>query len=1088
MFIFKNIWRWLQRSQSLVVLITSLALTYYFWQESAQQVTNEANAYFEFQVQQTQIRIEERMRACEQILRGASGLFAASEEVSREEFRAYINSLHLQENYRGIQGVGFSLIVPSPQLATHEATIRNQGFPKYGVKPTGTRQVYTSIIYLEPFADRNLRAFGYDMFSEPVRRAAMERARDTGQAALSGKVVLVQERDTNVQAGTLLYVPVYKNGHSTITVEERHANIIGWVYSPYRMTDLMSGVLGQQLNDDFGMGLFDGSQISAPSLLYQSVHIDYSKQPPTFYKSTVLNIAGQKWTMVMHSLPGFGQNLQLSKPHIVASAGIMASILLFLLTWQLAHGRELAMRIAKQRETQFKTLFDHSLDAVLLASPDGKVLAANLAATKLFGYTEAELQTLGRPAIVNMSDPRLPDFLACRNRDGFTRGELTLKRKDGSTFEGELASSIFTGADTQVQASVIVHDITERKQMESALHVSEGMLRNIYDLLPIGLSITDPQGHIVDCNNASEILLGITKAEHLTRDYAGKEWDIIRLDGSPMPAEEYASVRVMMEQRMVRNVEMGIVKPTGTTWISVSAIPSTNPNYGVIIAYVDITDKVQAQIKLEQTNQILQQRTQEARAANIAKSAFLANMSHEIRTPMNSILGMAQMLLQPNLKHYQYQKYAQIILNSGRLLLSLLNDILDLSKVESGKIKLELTPCQPKQILNEISLLFAENTKRKSLQFNCNWNGPALYYLSDPYRLQQMLSNLVTNAIKFTEAGQIDVAGTEIERNGSTATLEFSVTDTGIGIAPDSIQLLFAPFSQADSSTTRRFGGTGLGLSIVKSLAKNMGGNAVCTSELGQGSRFWFRIHADIVVANEIAAEQNLPQVSIPEQFHGRILVAEDDIANTEVIQAMLHQLGLTVKTVNDGQQAIDAIIAGDAANIIIMDVHMPIVDGCAATQQIRQWEKATGTSPRPIIALTASVFESNRQQCLSVGMDGFLTKPIVFDELKRVLNQWLDAKTVEKPHATTSVLPATVKPVDVPQVVAILRELIPALAQNSFNALRIFNNLSEALVDTDLATEIELMATSLAQLQFHLVLKQLRQIMVNRGWKQEML
>ena len=241
-----------------------------------------------------------------------------------------------------------------------------------------------------------------------------------------------------------------------------------------------------------------------------------------------------------------------------------------------------------------------------------------------------------------------------------------------------------------------------------------------------------------------------------------------------------------------------------------------------------------------------------AEAANLAKSQFLATMSHEIRTPLNGVLGMAQLLLQPGVSEDERQVFTRTILNSGQTLLTLLNDILDLSKVEAGKLDLAFVAYDPRRIVEETNALFAELAKSKDVNIESVWRGPpGRRYRVDPTRLRQMLSNLVGNAIKFTEHGSVRVDAAEVECNAGNAVIEFAVTDSGIGIPPDKLPLLFTPFSQVDSSDTRQYGGTGLGLSIVRSLAELMNGNAGGDSEPGKGSRFWFRIRADILPDDE---------------------------------------------------------------------------------------------------------------------------------------------------------------------------------------------------------------------------------------------
>jgi CheY-like chemotaxis protein len=453
-------------------------------------------------------------------------------------------------------------------------------------------------------------------------------------------------------------------------------------------------------------------------------------------------------------------------------------------------------------------------------------------------------------------------------------------------------------------------------------------------------------------------------------------------------------------------------------------------------------------------------------------------MSHEIRTPMNGILGMAQLLLMPNLNDSVRSDYARTILSSGQTLLGLLNDILDLSKIEAGKIQLDSTVFAAQALIHEIGNLFGGAAKAKGLQIDCQWQGAmGQSYQADAHRMRQMLGNLVGNAIKFTAHGKINIAAKEIERNGDEAVLEFAVSDTGIGIPSDKLGLLFKPFSQADSSTTREFGGSGLGLSIVRSLALALGGEVGVSSAHGMGSRFWFRVPArrlalaqDSSHSESVSAEAESPSAGKP--LHGHVLVAEDNLINCMVIKSLLRSLGLTVSVVYDGQQALAAVTADLQAHLcasakppqlVLMDLQMPVLDGYEATKRIRRWEATHQCKPLPIIALTADAFEEDRQRCMDAGMDDFLTKPIAIEALKLALAKWLPAESPAPALAAAAVAP---KALNRKAFSALVNELAPLLEENKFAAILRFKELQTVVHGTAIAQEIDALTSVLHEMR----------------------
>ncbi len=652
-----------------------------------------------------------------------------------------------------------------------------------------------------------------------------------------------------------------------------------------------------------------------------------------------------------------------------------------------------SIRLAQEQ----RRFFDSSPDPVWIID-NHYFVDCNQAAVEMLGYPDKESLKNTHPSVLSpeyqpdgeSSFTKAERMMNLTQGKGLHRFEWIHTRRDGSNFVAEVTLSTMTLPGGRSAIHCIWRDITERKRAEDALKASEANYRELVQnvnaiILRMGLD-----GTVNYFNEYAEHFFGYQAAEILGRHVVGTIVPETESNTGRNLSEMISSILANPEQyadnvneNMTRDGRRVVVR-----WANQVILDENRKPSGVLSIGTDITAQKQAEETLIKAKEA-------AESANRAKSQFLATMSHEIRTPMNGILGMAQLLLMDDTIDDLHRKdYARTILNSGQTLLTLLNDILDLSKVEAGKMDLAYTVFDPQRLVDETAHLFAQSAQEKGLHIETKCTGThGREYVGDAIRLRQMLSNFIGNAIKFTSRGFVRVEASVVEEHDQEALLEFSVSDSGIGISPEQQDRLFQPFSQADSSTTREYGGTGLGLSIIRSLANLMGGTVGVESELGSGSRFWFRVRVGISEERqEGRSEPGWREPAARKQKGtpaGRVLVVEDNVINRKVIEAILKRLGIECLSVENGQEAIDVLRNGAHLSLILMDMQMPVMDGITATQHIRAWEKETQQAALPIVALTANAFEEDRRRCREAGMDDFLVKPVNLEALRALTAKW---------------------------------------------------------------------------------------------------
>ncbi|MFZ2470340.1 MAG: PAS domain S-box protein [Methanothrix sp.] len=672
---------------------------------------------------------------------------------------------------------------------------------------------------------------------------------------------------------------------------------------------------------------------------------------------------------------------------------------------------------AKQEsESKLAAIIEFLPDATFVIDLQGKVIAWNRAMEEMTGVNKKDMIGQGDHAYaVPFYGERRRQLLDLLDKDDkeIASNYQYVQRKGNTLYAEIFTPALFGGRGAHVWATGApifdakgkrlgaiesIRDITDSKRAKEELQESKDYLEKIINSIGDPIFVKNLEHQFVLVNDAFCALSGHSREGLLGK----KDYDFF-------PSEQVA-VFLEKDERVFETGKENVNEETITdsqgkdrTIITKKTLYTDNSGGKFIVGIIrDITERKWAEEELQKTNQQLKtaiakanELTTLARKANAAKSEFLANMSHEIRTPLNGVIGMTELLLDTDLNSEQLE-YAQTINSSGEALLTLINDILDFSKIEARKLVIERQDFDLASVLKYTTDLLARCAKEKGLQVTCLVDPDVPMLLrGDAGRLRQILANLGGNGVKFTNQGKVKIEVKVEKEEETNITLRFSIRDTGIGIPADRLAVLFTPFTQADGSATRKYGGTGLGLAISKQLAQMMNGKIGAESTEGVGSTFWFTARFEknahrvqpIDTPSQAAPMAAGPALALPGKV--RILLAEDNPVNQKVALAMLKRLGCRTDVVANGREAVKAMQTVPY-DLVLMDCQMPEMDGFEATRAVRQKESAASSPSIPIIAMTASAMQADRERCLQSGMNDFIAKPVQPGDLAEMLARWL--------------------------------------------------------------------------------------------------
>jgi two-component system sensor histidine kinase/response regulator len=933
-------------------------------------------------------------------------LYRILPEMSRAEFRGFVEPALAT---KGTQSMVWIPRISGSLRTLYEKRMQKEGSPEFRITernqkgelvPAANREEYYPVHHAEQ-KETNAAAFGFDVASDPVRRATLEKARDTGKPAVTERLRLVQEKGDRF--AFLVFAPVYERNISPDTVEERRRHLRGFVAGAFRAGDLVVGTIARTAPRGLPTMLMDLSAPQESRLLYRHQPRLFVKGPPDdpadsrhLHFAEDFSFADRTWRVSVESNQAFiklyGTRWQWFIPPVGFVIAVLLAFAYFIQISRKAGVEELLTERTtdlRESEERYRTAIEASNDGVAIVQGSMHIYV-NRKFLDIFGYeNEEDLSTEIYGHIHPDDRDRVLDLNQRRQRGEVVpeRYEFKGLRKDGATVCIEVSAAEINLKGEAVTLAYL-RDITARKKAEEALLQSKQEVDTILQSLQAGVIIVDDESHtIIEANPAACRMIGAPRDR-----VVGKECHLF------ISLVQKGACPITDKRQGMDSAERMLISASGR---EIPILKTVTPvvlgdRRCLLESFVDITGQKQAEASLRSTmaeletaNSRLEEAIErandlasQAEAANRAKSEFLATMSHEIRTPMNGIIGMTELLMDTDLTPEQRQ-YAGIVNSSGESLLSLINDILDFSKIEARKLDLEVLDFDLGVTLEDAVDVLAVKAQEKGLELTClvDPRVPTLLR-GDPGRLRQIVLNLANNALKFTHQGEVGIR-VSLDREGENGvTLRFEVEDTGIGIPEEKRHLLFSPFTQVDGSHTRKYGGTGLGLAIAKQLAELMGGAIGVESEEGKGSTFWFtaaflRQKVKPVIHGVHASLDGL-----------RVLVVDDSATNRLLVSTLLRSWGCESEEAGDGRAAltllVDSAQRGRPFHVGIIDLLMPEMDGEELARRIKGNEKLRETL---LILMSSFGQRGDAARMGQAGFAGYLNKPVRQAPFREVLS-----------------------------------------------------------------------------------------------------